>query len=168
MPDQELIGHAGNLERRGVHGREVSDHGVQVQFSHTAVPTVPSDAALCVFRVVQEALANIVKHSGTTTARVTMIGATDTILLRVEDGGCGFVPTHAAEGLGLVSMRERVRSAGGELSIRSMPGQGTAIEARVPIHHAGTPSGDTTELSLPFDTCPPLSVLLERSESSTG
>src|SRR5262249_52959116 len=97
--------HSAALEALGLvdavasHCREVSDHGVQVQFSHTAVPTVPSDVALCVFRVVQEALANVVKHSRTTTARVTMLGAADTILLRVEDGGCGFVATHAAEGL---------------------------------------------------------------------
>jgi len=115
------------------HCRELSQYGVQVQFSSANVPAILSDdAALCVFRVVQEALANVVKHSGAANARVVLSGGDSEIVLRVEDSGLGFEPDTQSRGLGLISMRERVRLLGGDLTIRSTPLHGTVIEARVP------------------------------------
>jgi signal transduction histidine kinase len=113
----------------------VSQHSIQVQFWDANVPnTLRDDAALCVFRIVQEALANVVKHSGAAEARVMLSGEDGEIVLRVEDGGCGFEPDMCCDGIGLVSMRERVQLVGGDITVRSTPNQGTVIEARVPVH----------------------------------
>lgn len=95
-------------------------------------------AEACVYRVCQEALANVVKHSRARHVIVRLVfGAADVELL-VEDDGCGFDSLSAissADGgrsLGLSSIRDRVTGAGGELTIRSVPGQGASIHARVP------------------------------------
>ncbi len=78
---------------------------------------------------------NVVKHSGAPEAHVTLSGARDEILLSIADFGCGFDIGAVANrgGLGLESMRERLRLIGGELTIRSQAGQGTRIDARVPL-----------------------------------
>jgi|RhiMetdeSRZDD1v2_1073273.scaffolds.fasta_scaffold03469_18 PAS domain S-box-containing protein len=133
--------HSAKLDALGLvpavqgHCHEVSDHGVRVRFSDDHVPNTLSGAtSLCLFRVVQEALANVVKHSGASEARVSLSTADSQVVLRVEDSGRGFEPDTRNDGLGLVSMRERVRSVGGEMVVRSTPNHGTTIEARVPIH----------------------------------
>jgi len=124
------------------HCREVSQHSIQVQFSDANVPnTLGDDAALCVFRIVQEALANVVKHSGAAEARVMLSGGDGEIVLRVEDGGCGFEPDTRRDGIGLMSMRERVQLVGGDITVRSTPNQGTVIEARVPVQGSPIQSG---------------------------
>jgi signal transduction histidine kinase len=112
-----------------------------VEFSHRRVPAViDKDAALCVFRVVQEALSNAIKHSGAERAKVELIGSGQDIHLRVSDQGAGFRVEDVREKgrLGLVSMQERVRLIGGELVVESGPGRGTRIEARVPLTPPGT------------------------------
>jgi signal transduction histidine kinase len=75
------------------------------------------------------------KHSGATEARVELLGDCDGIDLRISDSGAGFNPESAKEevGLGLISMRERLRLVGGHLSIESKPSRGTRIRARVPL-----------------------------------
>jgi PAS domain S-box-containing protein len=124
------------------HCREVSQHSIQVQFRDANVPTtLRDDAALCVFRIVQEALTNVVKHSGAAEARVMLSGEDGEIVLRVEDGGCGFEPDTRCDGIGLVSMRERVQLVGGDITVRSTPNQGTVIEARVPVHGSPIQAG---------------------------
>jgi len=87
------------------------------------------------FRVLQEALQNAVKHSGTRHFRVELRGKSMEIQLTVSDSGVGFDPQDAIDrrGIGLVSMRERLNLAGGEFSINSKPGGGTTIRARVPL-----------------------------------
>jgi len=167
--------HSAKLDALGLvatvagHCRELSAQGFLVEFSAVGVPDVPYDAALCLFRIAQEALANAVKHSGVTKARVTMSCVGDVIVLHVEDDGTGFVPAEAGEGLGLVSMRERVGTAGGDLVIRSTPGRGTAVEARVPISIPLQAPIRQSELSrVRIENVPPLLVLSERSESTSG
>ena len=124
------------------HCREVSQHSIQVQFWDANVPnTLGDDAALCVFRIVQEALANVVKHSGAAEARVMLSGGDGEIVLRVEDGGCGFEPDTRCDGIGLMSMRERVQLVGGDITVRSTPNQGTVIEARVPVQGSSIQAG---------------------------
>jgi signal transduction histidine kinase len=93
------------------------------------------DVQLCLFRVVQEGLNNVVKHSGAREAQVMLSGTGDTLLLRIADSGRGFDEAEAAErdGLGLASMRERLRLIGGELTVTSRSGQGATIEARAPL-----------------------------------
>ena len=106
------------------------------EFSHRHVPNeIPRDVALCLFRVAQEALSNAVKHSGAHRARVELIGSAEELCLVITDRGAGFKArkVNPAGGIGLISMRERIRLVNGDFSIQSAPGQGTQITARVPL-----------------------------------
>ena len=108
---------------------------VRIEFKHSDIPaTLPKEISLCLFRVLQEALQNAVKHSGAADVSVKVQGTLDGIHLTVSDSGVGFNWRHAVNGrgLGLISMRERLRLVNGELSIQSEPGRGTTILARVP------------------------------------
>jgi NarL family two-component system sensor histidine kinase LiaS len=88
------------------------------------------------YRVLQEALANVARHSGSAKAEIRLSWQENQVCLSVWDEGRGFDPlTGAGKGLGLVSMRERVEALGGGVSISSSPGD-TRIEARVPIDPA--------------------------------
>jgi PAS domain S-box-containing protein len=109
---------------------------VDVQFSHAGIPrSVPKEVSLCLFRVLQEALQNAVKHSGVRSFTVDLNGTEEAIELTVSDIGRGFEEQDAftREGLGLISMRERVQLVHGELSVKSKTGAGTTIHARVPL-----------------------------------
>ena len=95
---------------------------------------VGRDAALCLFRVAQEALNNVARHAGACTVSLTLRKEGDGACLTVSDDGAGFDPAVQKEhkSLGLVSMRERVKLVNGTLRIESAPGRGTAIAAWVP------------------------------------
>jgi signal transduction histidine kinase len=111
-------------------------HHLQVQFAHHDIPKeIPKDVSLCLFRIVQEALRNVVKHSGAAQAKVELLGIGDRIELCVSDTGVGFDPAsaHCRQGIGLVSMRERLRLIGGELTVESASPHGTRICARTPL-----------------------------------
>jgi PAS domain S-box-containing protein len=167
--------HSAKLDALGLVGavasecREMSEHGVVVQFSDHAVPPVSSDIGLCVFRIVQAALSNVVKHSRASSAQVTMTADRHVLVVKVQDGGVGFVADQRVEGLGLVSIRERVRSIGGELKVRSAPGQGTVIEACVPVKSvvAAPSSVFNRTSSLRFDNSPP-PFLSDTSRTAPG
>jgi PAS domain S-box-containing protein len=109
---------------------------VAIEFVPHDVPrSVPDDVALCLYRVVQEALQNVVKHSGAATARVELSGGDSELLLVVSDQGCGFDSSAKTDGgsLGLISMHERVRLVRGRISVQSCEGQGTRIMVLVPL-----------------------------------
>ena len=117
--------------------REISEkQKVHVEFSHSDIPrTMPKEIALCLFRVLQEALQNAVKHSGARQFHVELRSTSAEIRLTVSDPGVGF-DWHGAldrQGLGLISMRERLQLVNGEFHIESERGQGTTIHARVPL-----------------------------------
>ena len=97
--------------------------------------SIPGDTALCLYRIAQEALRNVIKHSGARHARVELRGSPDAVWLRITDDGSGFDPASAAgkAGLGLVSMRERLRLVGGEITVDSRPSGGARIEVRTPL-----------------------------------
>ena len=101
--------------------------------AHDLPDQLPSDVSLALFRILQEALHNSVKHSGVRRFAVLLWGAPGEIHLRVRDDGKGFdlESAKAGPGLGLLSMEERIRIVNGELSIDSQPGRGTTIHARV-------------------------------------
>lgn len=117
--------------------RELSEqHAVRIDCLHRDVPrAIPKEAALCLFRVAQEALSNLVKHSGVRNGKLELIGDRGTLHLCVSDAGAGFDPRAvAAKGrLGLISMQERVRMAGGRISIESSPSRGTRIVVQITI-----------------------------------
>ncbi len=100
--------------------------------------TIPSRLGLTVYRVVQEALRNVAKHSGSRRAVVSVAGKSGALLLSIKDSGRGFDPSRSKKhGLGLISMEERVREAGGTFEINSTPGKGVRIEIRIPIPQHG-------------------------------
>jgi signal transduction histidine kinase len=95
---------------------------------------VSPDVALCLFRIVEEALTNVAKHSGAHSVRVSVAEALDGVRVTVDDDGEGFDPKvlSGGAGLGLMSMRERVRLVHGSLNIESGASQGTRIDAWAP------------------------------------
>jgi PAS domain S-box-containing protein len=120
--------------------REFSEQNkAEVKFTHAGIPrTLPKEISLCLFRVLQEALQNAVKHSGVRQFTVEFCGSADEIELTVADAGIGFEEQEATSrrGLGLISMRERLQLVSGKFSIESKPGHGTTIRARVPLKAA--------------------------------
>jgi signal transduction histidine kinase len=95
---------------------------------------VGRDVSLCLFRVAQEALNNVMRHSGARSASVTLRTVDGGSLLAVRDDGVGFDPASPGKrrSLGLASMRERVRLVNGTLDIESAPDRGTAVIVWVP------------------------------------
>jgi PAS domain S-box-containing protein len=98
-------------------------------------PVVGRDATLCLYRVAQEALSNVIRHAGARAASVVLRQMDGGLLLAVRDDGVGFDPGGPRQGrsLGLASMRERLQLVSGTLDIESAPGRGTAIVAWVPL-----------------------------------
>jgi signal transduction histidine kinase/ABC-type uncharacterized transport system substrate-binding protein len=147
--------HSVKLETLGLvaavrgHCHEVQTQGVHVHFSEGGVAwSVSHDVEVCLFRIVQEGVSNVVKHSGAHEAYVMLSGTRDELVLSVADSGRGFdeAGITSQDGLGLASMRERLRLIGGELTIRSRAGQGTRIDARVPLANpAGRPVASNSE-----------------------
>ena len=110
-------------------------NSMRIQFTSACLTCkLPEEASLCLFRVAQEAIRNVHKHSGSREALVELDEISGSLRLRISDQGAGFDPTsaEASQGLGLLSMEERLRSMGGELFVHSRPGGGTCIEASIP------------------------------------
>jgi PAS domain S-box-containing protein len=143
--------HSSKLEYLGLSSaagsfcREIaSQRGVQIEFVHENVPVrLPDGVAISVFRVLQEAIANAIKHSGAHHYRVGLRAVDDRLCLEVVDDGCGFdvESTLTGPGLGLISMRERLRAVNGDLIIESEPGVGTRVWADVPLRAEPTETG---------------------------
>jgi PAS domain S-box-containing protein len=135
--------HSSRLEHVGLvsalHGlcREMSEkYRIEVHLSDSDLRLdMPKDVALCLFRVAQEALGNVVKHSKAKSAQVAVGANAGCIWLRISDAGRGFDPglQNARAGIGLIGMRERLRLVGGTLVVKSEPEQGTEILAEVPL-----------------------------------
>ena len=135
--------HSATLESLGLEPgirdlcKEFSDrHGIEIDFSADRIPrAVAPNVALCLFRIVQEALQNLRKHSGAARAEVRLIRHTDSIFVSVYDQGKGFNMNDmsAHEGLGIRSMGERARLLSGRFEIHSKPGRGTRVEAAIPL-----------------------------------
>jgi signal transduction histidine kinase len=114
--------------------RETASSGLQAAMRAEDVPdAIAPDVTLCLYRVAQEAIHNAVRHSRCRALAVRLVGSGQQLTLTVSDDGHGFdVSNGIGRGLGLVSMRERVESLGGRLTIESTPAIGTRIEAIVP------------------------------------
>jgi PAS domain S-box-containing protein len=111
-------------------------HKVEIDFGSGGVPpTMPPDVSLCLFRLMQEGLQNALKHSGVKVFEVKLHGSPAEIHLSVRDSGVGFDPESikTTQGLGLISMQERVMLVKGTISITSRPQSGTEINVRVPL-----------------------------------
>ena len=94
--------------------------------------TLPRDTAIAVFRIVQEGLANTIRHGGATHVRLTMTAGPQVFTLILSDDGCGFEPAATHQTFGLMGMRQRVSTFGGSLLIESAAGLGTKLSVEVP------------------------------------
>jgi len=110
--------------------------GIRVHFSSDEIPrSISPDAALCIFRIVQEALRNLKKYSGAEEAEVDLRMAGGRLEISVRDEGRGFSLSDLGQngGIGIRSMEQRARLLGGKFEIHSEPGKGTTLEAWVPF-----------------------------------
>lgn len=112
------------------------------------IDTIPPDLQTTAYRVVQESLSNVRKHSGSSGVEVALRRTADAVELHVADQGCGFDPQDAGrKGFGLVGMTERVRLVGGECRIESAPGAGARIDVRLPL--VGRDDADASATAIP-------------------
>lgn len=101
-------------------------------------PDLPEQVSLAAFRILQEALNNVRKHSGAPApVHLEVQGQLAGLRLSVKDGGRGFALESAPAGVGLTSMKSRAESVGGRLTITSQPGEGTTVEAWLPTYSPG-------------------------------
>jgi two-component system sensor histidine kinase UhpB len=130
-----VLAHTGLVATLRRHCDDVEQlHHIIVTFAaEDEVKSLRPDAALCLFRVAQEALTNAVRHGQPRTIHVQLMVTPECVELRVVDDGHGFVTAARAEsGLGLRSIEERVRLVRGSVELASQPGQGTRLLVRVP------------------------------------
>lgn len=108
-------------------------------FRHAGMPKVDERVATAAYRIAQEALTNVARHSKASRVDVSLRAEGDILTLSVEDDGRGFELRELPEsvGLGVVGMRERAELIGGTLEIRSRPGEGTRVRLKVPVDGAG-------------------------------
>jgi signal transduction histidine kinase len=135
--------HSSTLERLGLVpgvaafcNEFTAQQGVQVAFSHENVPrSIPLDTALCLFRVVQEGLRNVKKHSGASKAKVALEQLNGHLHLSISDDGAGFDLKDPAgrQGVGMFSMEERARLIGARFRINSERDKGTRIDIWAPV-----------------------------------
>jgi NarL family two-component system sensor histidine kinase LiaS len=104
---------------------------------------VPLEVELALFRVAQEALANVAKHSGAENVEVDLIYNAEYLTLRIADDGSGFDLASPSEGFGLQSMHERLVRLGGRVDVESAPGKGTRIECVCPLRSSTSKKGKT-------------------------
>jgi len=111
---------------------------VEVAFAGSATRRRP-DLETLVYRLVQEALTNVARHSGARAATVTLSREPERLVVRIEDRGEGFRPeellsaSDEERGFGIRAMKDRVESMNGRFTLRSAPGSGTVVEADLPL-----------------------------------
>ncbi|NJN45086.1 MAG: PAS domain-containing protein [Anaerolineae bacterium] len=119
------------------HSQQMARHlGLQAEIIGEEIPDLPDPIQINLFRVVQEGLNNIAKHAQAKRIKIHLNHKKALIYLQIEDDGKGFQMSTVSQsnsGIGLFGMRERINSLGGTLVIRSQPGKGTTIIARVPF-----------------------------------
>jgi len=116
-----------------------AETGVRVRVEAARAAPLPTNIEAELFRIAQEALANVRRHAQATEAIVTLDTSARRVRLRVRDNGRGFAPGRVGEGhLGLVGMRERAQLLRGTLRIRSEPQRGTSVTASAPLPGGAT------------------------------
>ena len=128
------LGLAAALERLAASACEGSEAQVSVTTTLGVDERLPAEIESAVYRIVQEAVGNAVRHGEARRVEVTVVTRPDAVIATVEDDGRGFDPDRVRDGrLGLVGMRERAALFGGRLSVESSPGRGAAVTASLPL-----------------------------------
>jgi len=133
-PSLRYVGIGGALKSLGKAFQD--NYKIQIDVSvPTQFPRLTSDLELCVFRITQECLQNIVKHAGADRAHIRLERNSGQLRLTVSDSGKGFIRSDAVQngGVGLLSMQERAMSLGGRVLLTTSPGQGTEVALTVPL-----------------------------------
>ena len=132
-----VLEHLGFVEAMEAYISEISQtKEFEIVFQHRNVPDrIPLELSLCLYRVAQECLGNVIKHAQARTIKLSLVGFSKSLRLSIKDDGRGMTPKQFrgfSHGLGFVSMRERVRLVKGRLRIKSKPQKGTEIHITVP------------------------------------
>jgi signal transduction histidine kinase len=119
--------------------------GIRAQLAETMETRLAPDIEVCVYRIVQEALSNVARHSGATACTVSLNSGGGTLRVIIEDNGRGVgLPANrltSGRGLGLIGMRERAQALGGTFSIKARDGGGTIVMVALPLEVAsGAPA----------------------------
>jgi signal transduction histidine kinase len=117
----------------GLSHRAERQYHIAVDLQTHDIPVISYDAALCMFRVAQEALNNAVKHGKAPQVTIRLEAHERRLRLEVRDSGVGFETAKSGQGLGMLTMRERLRLLGGELAVQSSPGEGTCVIGSLPL-----------------------------------
>jgi signal transduction histidine kinase len=117
--------------------REISRRGEMEVDVHSQMVSeqLADDVKVCLYRLVQEALANAARHSGAKHAKVSIVQNEGSTRVQISDDGIGFSPERV-RGMGILGMEERVKRLGGNLTIESAPGKGTTVLAELPVKHS--------------------------------
>ncbi len=119
--------------------------GIAVEVESNHAERLPDEIETHLFRIAQEALTNVARHSGARRVVMKLESAGGEIRLGIRDDGRGLAPQPAdVHGMGMIGMRARARSAGGDVDISSAPGGGVLIEVRAPLAIGRTPSANET------------------------
>jgi two-component system sensor histidine kinase UhpB len=130
----DMLGLHGAVEEMVSHYR--SSSGVDFAFhSEGDFSRLGNELAISAYRIVQEALSNIMKHARASSAEVSLVLSEEDEALHIEvgDDGEGFDPAVSSEGIGIIGMRERVFAVGGTIQVRSQPGRGTTVVITLPL-----------------------------------
>jgi signal transduction histidine kinase len=120
----------------------VWQYGLHTTIEDDGLPKPLNEGArIFLFRALRELLINVAKHAEADKARVCLSRDGDTLALLVEDAGPGFDPGMATRGFGLLSMREHLRTLGGEMRVESTRGEGTKVFLKAPLTIEGVPAG---------------------------
>jgi signal transduction histidine kinase len=130
------LGLAAALEWQGREVSRTSQMEVEVHSDNVSTD-LPDDYKICIYRIVQEALNNSVRHSGARNAKVTVDQTATKIAARITDDGKGFDPART-RGMGLLGMEERVKRLNGKFSVESQPGRGATISVDLPLPTPGS------------------------------
>ena len=132
-----ILQHLGLVAAARSFCKEISaPHDIQIELVHHDIPrSLPRDVALCLYRIIQEALRNVIKHSGAESARVEITRTASELILQISDNGIGFdsKSDQSRRGLGLLSMSERLRQVDGTISVMQNEPTGTRIDVRLPF-----------------------------------
>jgi PAS domain S-box-containing protein len=113
-------------------------NGIHVSFAHSEfAERLPPALELSLYRIIQEALTNVEKHSDATAVEINLTAEESSVILQISDNGCGFAPAQGARpdsGLGLLHMRERASLVGGVFSMTTAPGKGVQLLVQAPIN----------------------------------
>jgi signal transduction histidine kinase len=142
----EYVGLASAL--RGLCNDISQTYKIEVHFAEGELRQRPSkDVALCLFRIAQEALANVVKHSHATSANVELTTNAAGLRLRIADNGIGFDAAHGtpSPGIGLIGMQERIRLIDGRLLVSSEIARGTQILVDAPLYSSTNEQGERVQ-----------------------